>query len=310
MDNFNLKNYFKKQYLEEGTCGYTPDGKPRSKPASSDLMKEAERAADKFNVNAFGYQTKYYKVCPSAKAFMDKVVAGDYGDMSKKKREVIRLAQLHDVLFFREIKALKDPEYAAKELSTAEYIADEIKSMAQFLDIPVKDVDYVDNHVEIIRNAAKKVDEQVKNPLTENTDQEFAIDDLRNIVDDIEQKSDEAREIVRTYFPNELSRLEGYGAFNLMYSNNRYDVTLGKFVDGLEEGDYDDLDDEDYVNESINLSDYNEDVEKVIDRGIKRINVGSSDEEDVLYYVHNNWMGGNISAEEAMKKISKYLDPR
>ena len=62
MNNFDLKNYFKKQYLEEGTCGYTPDGKPRSKPASSDLMKEAERAADKFNVNAFGYQTKYYKV--------------------------------------------------------------------------------------------------------------------------------------------------------------------------------------------------------------------------------------------------------
>ena len=64
------------------------------------------------------------------------------------------------------------------------------------------------------------------------------------------------------------------------------------------------------LNESRNLSDYNEDLEKVIDRGIKRINVGSSDEEDVLYYVHNNWMGGNISAEEAMKKINKYLDPR
>ena len=118
---------------------------------------------------------------------------------------------------------------------------------------------------------------------------------------------DEAREIVRTYFPNELSRLEGYGAFNLMYSNNRYDVTLGKFVDGLEEGDYDDLDDEDYVNESINLSDYNEDVEKAIEVGIR---VGSNfDEEDVMYYVHNNWMGGNLSAEEAMKKISKYLKP-
>jgi hypothetical protein len=65
----------------------------------------------------------------------------------------------------------------------------------------------------------------------------------------------------------------------------------------------------DSISESINLSDYNEDLEKVIDRGIKRINVGSSDEEDVLYYVHNNWMGGNISAEEAMKKISKYLKP-
>jgi len=63
------------------------------------------------------------------------------------------------------------------------------------------------------------------------------------------------------------------------------------------------------VNESINLSDYNEDMEKIIKRGIKRINVGSSDEEDLLYYVHNNWMGGNITAEEAMKKISDYLSP-
>ena len=129
------------------------------------------------------------------------------------------------------------------------------------------------------------------------------------ISDEIEKKSNETRERVRTYFQNELSRLEGYGAFYLMYSNNRYDVTLGKFVDGLEEGEYDDLDDEDYVNENIgiDLGDYNEDLEKVIDRGIKRINVGSYDEEDVLYYVHNNWMARNISAEEAMKKISKYL---
>jgi len=62
------------------------------------------------------------------------------------------------------------------------------------------------------------------------------------------------------------------------------------------------------LNESISLSDYNEDVEKAIDVGIR---VGSNfDVEDVMYYVHNNWMGGNLSAEEAMKKINKYLDPR
>ena len=62
------------------------------------------------------------------------------------------------------------------------------------------------------------------------------------------------------------------------------------------------------MNESINLSDYNEDMEKLISRGIKRIRgASSSNEEDVLYYLHNNWMGGNITAEEAMKKISDYL---
>ena len=167
MNNFDLKNYFKKQYLEEGTCGYTPDGKPRSKPASSDLMKEAEYAADKFNVNAFGYQTKYYKVCPSAKAFMDKVVAGDYGDMSNKKQEVIRLAKLHDLLFLDEIRSLKDPKYAADIIGQVEYIADTIKDMVDTLGIPVRDVDYVDNHVKIIKDAAKK--------LNENQDKDFLI---------------------------------------------------------------------------------------------------------------------------------------
>ena len=215
--------------------------------------------------------------------------------------------------------------------------------------------------------------------IKENASQDNAVMELRNIIDELEEKAEEAREIVRQYFPNELSRLDGYGVFNVAYSGNRYDVTLGKFVDGLEDGDYDDLDDEDYpmqedvsdqnfvkgievikqtlskeggaagleplvkallplgfkkdeivdllkkmttvkrhrdgdyillpLEESRNLSDYNEDMEKVIKRGIKRINVGSSDEEDVLYYVHNNWMENNISAEEAMKKISDYLSP-
>ena len=63
----------------------------------------------------------------------------------------------------------------------------------------------------------------------------------------------------------------------------------------------------DVLKESINLSDYNEDAEKAIDVGIR---VGSNfDVEDIMYYVHNNWMGGNLSAEEAMKKISKYISP-
>ena len=88
---------------------------------------------------------------------------------------------------------------------------------------------------------------------------------------------------------------------------NKIDAAIAK-LSGRKEMTYDQAIAE--VEESINLSDYNEDLEKVIDRGIKRINIGSSDEEDVLYYVHNNWMGGNISAEEAMRKISKYLSPK
>ena len=89
--------------------------------------------------------------------------------------------------------------------------------------------------------------------LEENASQDDAVYELRNIVDQLEEKAEEAREIVRQYFPNELSRLDGYGVFDVAYSGNRYNVTLGKFVDGLEEGDYDDLDDEDYVNEGEDM---------------------------------------------------------
>jgi len=90
--------------------------------------------------------------------------------------------------------------------------------------------------------------------LSENSSQDDAVMELRNIIDDLEDKAEEAREIVRQYFPNELSRLDGYGVFNVAYSGNRYDVTLGKFVDGLEEGNYDDLDDEDYPMEEAELT--------------------------------------------------------
>jgi len=195
MDNFNLKKYLAEGKLHENV--------------------------DPFNVDVFGYKTKYFKVCPGAKAFMDKVIAGDYGDMSQRQNEIIRIAKLHDLLFIRELKALKDPVYASKIVPQAEYIVEEIKDNVQLLGMPIADVGYLDNHIEIIKDAGKK------------------------------------------------------------------------------------------VNESISLSEPNEDMEKLISRGIKRIRgASSSDEEDILYYVHNNWMGGDISAEEAMKKISKYLDPR
>ena len=130
-----------------------------------DVIKKKQEAGieeqvDKFNVDVFGYKTKYYKVCPGAKAFMDKVMDGAYGGMSQKQNEVIRIAKLHDLLFIRELRALKDPKYAMSVIPQAEYIAEEIKDNVQFLGIPVADVDYVDNHVEIIKDAAKKINEE------------------------------------------------------------------------------------------------------------------------------------------------------
>jgi len=85
----------------------------------------------------------------------------------------------------------------------------------------------------------------------ESPEQEDAVNDLRNIVDQLEELGEEARDLVRQFFPNELSRLDGYRAFEFAYSSNRYDTTLGKFVDRLEDGDYDDLDDDDYPREGL-----------------------------------------------------------
>jgi len=134
-----------------------------------DVIKKKQEAGieeqvDIHNVDVFGYKTKYYKVCPAAKAFMDKVMDGGYGDMTERQNEIIRIAKLHDLLFIRELRALKDANYAAEIIPTAEYIAEEIKDNVKFLGIPVDDVDYIDNHVEIIKDAAKKINEEEDEP--------------------------------------------------------------------------------------------------------------------------------------------------
>ena len=59
-------------------------------------------------------------------------------------------------------------------------------------------------------------------------------------------------------------------------------------------------------NEMKSVSEPSEEMEKVIDSGIK-ISGDMDDIKDVIYYVHNNWMGNEFSAEEAMKKLSKYI---
>ena len=158
----NLKELIKKSLQQEETTNIDTGFSGRADYGEEDRalgredelemrgLEEAERAADKFNVNVFGYQTKYYKVCPGAKAFMDKVVAGDYGDMSQRQNEVIRIAKLHDLLFIRELKALKDPVYASQVIPQAEYIVEEIKDNVKILGMPLADVGYLDNHIDYL----------------------------------------------------------------------------------------------------------------------------------------------------------------
>ncbi len=128
----------------------------------------------------------------------------------------------------------------------------------------------------------------------ENASQDDAVMELRNIIDDLEDKAEEAREIVRQYFPNELSRLDGYGVFNVAYSGNRYDVTLGKFVDRLEDGINE-------VNEDNNIELKGQEM---VDYIMKRFNWS---EEKTLNYLAANF-GKNKQDDGPKEKDPRYID--
>lgn len=72
--------------------------------------------------------------------------------------------------------------------------------------------------------------------LTELTaDQRNELVELQNILDDVNQKGDEAREIIRQSFPRMLSKGDAYGAFEFGSSANRYDTTLESIIEEIEE---------------------------------------------------------------------------
>ena len=305
MDNFNIQKFFRDQYLQEDKMSsdreieiikkMNPDADEKALKKIAKLGKDkvkeiVKKVVAQKQMDKPSALDSYMEFDPlmnedrKAKEYIKSIE--DEDEREEERKRMFDNDELDEVELTQDFGELDEAELSKLEKKSLKKISKQLKKSVKSHD-----------------KQSKTIDKIVK----ENVAQDDAVNSLRDIAIEIEGLSDEARDIIRRNFPNELSRLEGYGVFNMIYSNNRYDVTLGKFVDGLEEGDYDDLDDEDYVNESINLSDYNEDVEKAIEVGIR---VGSNfDEEDVMYYVHNNWMGGNISAEEAMKKISKYLKP-
>ena len=80
--------------------------------------------------------------------------------------------------------------------------------------------------------------------LTELTsDQRNELVELQNILDELSQKGEEAREIIRQHFPRMLSKGDAYGAFEFGSSANRYDTTLESIIEEIEEY-YDEEEDE------------------------------------------------------------------
>ena len=146
-----------------------------------------------------------------------------------------------------------------------------------------------------------------------------AISELRDIVDRAEDLGQEAREIVRQYFPSELSRLDGYGAFNFVYSSNRYDTTLGKFVDRLEEEGYDDEFDEsvdELFGSKVNYDDIIGPIVKRLQDLKKYVSKKEPDAMDDLQQVIRAFeifdekmsYGTHMELEEGQAAIKKQLD--
>jgi len=166
----------------------------------------------------------------------EKVMYGIATKQAKKKIEKMNLENLRSMIK----DALTQP---VKEQSPFVLAADAARDAGK-------------KEFEFPKGSGKMHPVTIKTDIKEDVDTfevDNAIGELGDIIRDIDDKADEAREIVRQVFPNELSRLDAYGAFNMTYSNNRYDVTLGRFVERLEEEGYEIEDGEVYVNEDLDV---------------------------------------------------------
>lgn len=67
-----------------------------------------------------------------------------------------------------------------------------------------------------------------------NEEQYDALDDLKNIQDELSDLSNRARLITRHNFPEEFGWCDAYDIFNFGSSKNPYDSTLEKLITNIE----------------------------------------------------------------------------
>ena len=104
-------------------------------------------------VNVFGYQTQHFDICPSAYALYKKIVDEN---LVNDKDLVIRVAKLLDTLFYMEKIAKENPNMVTDSfVSIAQNTADLIMSAAVEKMNLEKEHDFVQNHVDIIKNIGK-----------------------------------------------------------------------------------------------------------------------------------------------------------
>ena len=90
------------------------------------------------------------------------------------------------------------------------------------------DLEYVEDRIKAHLQSQGKLNEALSDA------QRDAIYDLQNILDQAASLGDEAREIVKQHFPNELSAGEAYDVFTFGSSSNRYDKTLETLISDIE----------------------------------------------------------------------------
>ena len=101
-------------------------------------------------VNVFGYQTQHFDICPSAYALYKKIVDENLVD---DKDLVIRVAKLHDNLFYLEKMAIeKKIEVTSDLVDMAQNTADLIMSAAKEKMNLEKEHNYVQGHVDTIKD--------------------------------------------------------------------------------------------------------------------------------------------------------------
>ena len=130
-----------------------------------------------------------------------------------------------------EIEALRDPNYAAKIIGQAKFVVDTIRDQVDMMNklsnknIPMDAVGYLDNHIEIIKDAAKKVNEE-----DEPSDAEIKRNKgLAKAKEELAQLTREMKALARKY--KKAEGLEKEQVLNLLKSKTKLKKELEAIID-------------------------------------------------------------------------------
>ena len=212
--------------------------------------------------SATGFGGDYIQVTPDQFATLAKAMQSVQGDLMNMSTQIPRRKNID------EIKAAKVQKAYGLVIAKMKELAKQYKAGDHSVVDQLKDLTAKKKALEADLDQAVAGTHQGQELTELSSEQRNELVELQNILDDVAQKGDEAREIIRQSFPRMLSKADAYGAFEFGSSANRYDTTLESIIEEIEEYyDEEDEDDDEY-NESINES-LNPEVSKKVAQFIK-----------------------------------------